>query len=205
MKAQVLLLTAVIIIGALVALKAYSIISQISTERDILDVSLEDSVFANTNNEIKEIIQTSITNPQTILDHSIDFLNFTRTGSNRHSLDFSALYVGVLANSTNQTMNITIFNFLEKTNLNVTIKLNTSVVQTNSTLLNDSGIWINNFTFTNGQTYNLTVTLPTENYEENITVQTRNNKDTYTGFFDIRLISLRAVHVNKFQQNVKIS
>lgn len=204
MKGQVFLLTAGIIIGVFVTLKGFITVSQISSEREILDVSLEDLAFKNIGSEVKQIIGISASTPRNISDNGIDFLNFTRRGSDGHSLDFRALFVGALANSTNQTMNITVFQFLRESNLNVTIRLNTSTPQTNTTLLNDGGIWFNNFTFTRGEIYYLTVTLPDKNYEENITVKTRGNKDTYTGFFDLSLISLRATHADKFQQEVKV-
>ena len=205
MKGQVFLLTAGVVIAVLVALKGFAVVQQISSEREILDVSLENLAFRNIDDEVRRIIGISASTPRNISDNSIDFLNFTRTGSYGHSLDFRTLFIGVLANSTNQTMNITVLQFLRESNLNVTIKLNTSSVQTNSTLLNDSGIWINNFTFTAGQGYNLTVTLPDKNYEENITVDTKTSKDTYTGFFDLRLISGRAVYRSTFQQGTKVS
>lgn len=204
MKGQVFLLTAGVVIGVLVALKAFSTASQVTSERDILDVSLEDLAFKNMENEVKQIIVISSTTPNSITDNAIDFINFTRTGSKAQSLDLTALFVGVLANSTNQTMNITVFQFLRETNLNVTIRLNTSSEQTNSTLLNDSGIWTSNFTFIRGDGYNLTISLPGKSYQENVTFKTRGNKDVYVGFYDIRLDSQRATHISKFNQAVKI-
>lgn len=203
MKGQVFLLTAGIIIAILVALRGIATVQQISSEREVLDVSLEDLAFKNIENEVKQIITISAAAPGNATENVIDFLNFSRRGSAGLSLDFQALFVGALANSTNETMNITVFQFLRETNLNVTIRLNTSSEQTNSTFLNDSGIWISNFTFTRGDPYNLTVLLPDKNYQENITVRTRGGKDTYTGFYDIRLISSRATHISRFQQEVK--
>lgn len=205
MKGQVFLLTAAVIIATLVALRGFATVQQISSEREILDVSLEDLVFKNVENEVEEIIPVSSDIPRTMSNNAIDFLNFTRTGNSGHSFDFRVLFVGILANSTNQTMNITVFQFLRESDLNVTIRLNTSTEQTNRTLLNDSGIWINNFTFTRGEAYNLTLLLPDKGYQENITFQTRGGKDTYTGFFDLRLLSERAEHRGKFSQTVKIS
>ena len=205
MKGQVFLLTAGVVIAILVVLRGFYATQQISSEGEILDVSLGSLSFENIDKEMKRIIGISTSTPETISDNAIDFLNFTRTGGYGHSLNLNALFVGALANSTNQTMNVTIFQFLRESNLNVIISINTTPIQTNTTLLNDSGIWINNFTFTAGQVYDLTVTLPDKNYEENITVETRGNKDTYTGFFDLRLLSERADHVDKFQQTVKIS
>lgn len=204
MKGQVFLLTAGVIIGVLVVLRGFATVQQISSEREILEVTLEDLAFRNIESEMKEIIGISSSTPRNISDNAIDFLNFTRRGSDGHSFDFRALFVGGLANSTNQTMNITVFQFLRESNLNVTIRLNTSTVQTNSTLLNDSDVWINNFTFTAGDWYNLTVSFPDKGYEENITFQTR-GKDIYTGFFDLRLLSERADHRSKFSQTAKVS
>lgn len=205
MKGQVYLLTAAIIIGILVTLRGFATIQQISSEREVLDISTEDLAFRNMDNEARKLTSFFANSPGNMTDISIDFLNFTRVGNSGHSQDFRSLFVGVLANSTNQTMNVTVFQFLRENNLNVTIRLNTSTEQTNTTLLNDTAIWISNFTFTAGQTYNLTVILPDKSYQENITVSTKTNKDTYTGYFDLRLVSERADHVSKFQQGVKAS
>ena len=115
MKGQMFLLTAGVIIAILVALRGFAAVQQISSERDILDVSLENLAFRNIDDEVRRIIGISASTPRNISDNSIDFLNFTRSGSYGHSLDFRVLFVGVLANSTNQTMNITVFQFLRET------------------------------------------------------------------------------------------
>lgn len=204
MKGQTFLLTAGIIISILVALRTFTTISQITAERDILDVSVEDLMFKNIENEIKQAIVAASLNPVNMTDNMVDFLNFTRVGVNAHGLDFTALFAGALANSTNQTMNITVFQFLRETNLNVTVQLNTSTLQSNRSLMNDSQFFLSNFTFTRGEQYNLTVTFPDKGYVENITVRTRGNKDTYTVLYDIKLISDRATHVSKFRQEVRL-
>lgn len=204
MKGQMFLLTAGIIIGILVALRAFATISQVTAEREILDVSVEDLAFRNIENEMEQVIGTVVLSPINMSDNMIDFINFTRVGANAHGLDFTALFVSSLANSTNETINITVFQFLRETNLNVTVRLNTSTVQSNRSVTNDSQVFLSNFTFTRGGVYNLTVTFPDEGYVENITIRTRSNRDTYTVFYDIKLTSERATHVKKLQQGVRI-
>lgn len=205
MKGQMFLLSAGIIVAILVALRAFVNVSQISSERGILEVALEDLVYKNIRNEIKGTVGLSSNFPRNITDNAIDFLNFTRRGNDGHSLDFRSLFIGILANSTNQTMNITVFQFLRESDLNVTIRLNTSTEQRNSTLLSDGTVWVNNFTFTAGQTNILTVLLPGKSYEKNITIETKENQDVYVGFFDISLTSARATHTEIIHQNIKIS
>ncbi len=205
MKAQVFLLTAAIVVGVLVALKGYSIVSQITTEREILDVSLETLEFENIDNEVKKVAVISASTPNNMSNNAIGFLNFTRRITSGHTNDLRVLFVGALANSTNQTMNITVFNFLRENDLNITITLNTSPQQRNSTFLDDGDTWYNNFTFTRGETYDLTISLPDKSYQENITVRTRGNKDDYTAFYDLSLVTPRATHASKFQQRIKIS
>lgn len=204
MKGQTFLLTAGVIIGILVALRAFTTISQVTAEREILDVSVEDLAFKNIENEIELAIGTVVLSPVNMSDNIIDFINFTRSGVNGRGLDLTALFVGVLANSTNETVNVTVFQFLRETNLNVTVELNTTTIQANRSVMNDSQTFTSNFTFTRGGIYNLTVTFPDESYEENITIKTRTNRDTYTVFYDIRIDSERATHVKKFQQEVRI-
>lgn len=204
MKGQVYLLTAGVIIGILVALRAFTTISQITSEREILDVSVEDLTFKNIENEMEQVMGAVALSPVNMTDNIIDFINFTREGTENQGLDLTALFVSALANSTNQTINITVFQFLRETNLNVTVELNTSTIQANRSVMNDSQIFMSNFTFTRGEIYNLTVTFPDGGYEENITVRTRSNRDTYTVFYDIRLDSERATHISKFQQEVRV-
>lgn len=204
MKGQMFLLTAGILIGVLVALRAFTTISQVTAEREILDVSVEDLAFKNIENEMKQVIGTVVLSPINMSDNIIDFINFTRVGTNAHGLDFTALFVSSLANSTNETINITVFQFLRETNLNVTVRLNTSTLQSNRSVTNDSQVFLSNFTFTRGGVYNLTVTFPDKGYEENITIKTRSNRDTYTVFYDIKLTSERATHAKKLQQVVRI-
>ncbi len=204
MKGQMFLIGAGIIIAVLVALRGFATASQISSERDILDIALEDLAYRNIRNEIEGLVGFLSNVPSNITGNSIDFLNFTRKGSDDHSLDFKSLFISITSNHTNQTMNVTIFQFLKETDLNVTLRLNTSTEQRNSTLLNDSSIWFNNFSFTSGQTNILTLSLPTKGYEENITIENRQNYDVYVGFFDISLSSARATHTDKIYRTIKI-
>lgn len=205
MKAQMFLLTAAIVIGLLVSLKAYTNIQEITTEKDILDASQESSMFSNIIKETTQATSFSVLNSSVISDNSIDFINFTRNGTMRQGDSFRGIFVGAKANSTNQTMNITVLSFLGEQSVNFTIKLNNGTIITNSTTLNDSNIWNNNFTFAAGGTYNLTVDLPDKNYEQNITVKTKNNQDVYVGFYDFNLTTIRAVHRNIFQESFKIN
>ncbi len=204
MKGQTFLLTAGVIIGILVALRAFTTISQVTSEREILDVSVEDLAFKNIENELKQLVGTAVLSPVNMTDSVIDFINFTRRGVNGRGLDLTAIFVGALANSTNQTINITVFQFLRETNLNVTVELNTSTIQANRSLMNDTQAFMSNFTFTRGEIYNITVTFPDKGYEENITIKTRTNRDTYAAFYDISVNSERAAHVKKFKQEVRI-
>lgn len=204
MKGQTFLLTAGIIIGVLVALKGFSVVSQVSSERAILDISLEDLAFKNVGDEAKNLLDVNIAYPRNVTTNSIDFLQFMRNGSYSHGTEIKILYVNALANSTNSTINITVFNYLKENNLNVSIKLNTSSVQINSSLLNDGSLFVSNFSYTPGQTFNLTIQIPSDNYEQNVSVETKNNKDTFTSFFDIRFVTERASHFQKIEQNVKI-
>ncbi|MBI2542794.1 MAG: hypothetical protein HYW24_01260 [Candidatus Aenigmarchaeota archaeon] len=204
MKAQVFLLTAAIVIAVLVGVKGYMTASKIASEREILDISLEGFIFKNIDGEVKQVIRISQDKPGNITNNAVDYLNFTRSVSNSRSLDIEVLFVGANINSTNQTMNITAVNFLRKTNLNVTIILNTSSQQSNSTSLNDTGLFHSNFTYTKGDTYNLTIWLPDENYRRDIIFKTRGNKDSYAGFFDLGLVSERATYKDEIQQKVDL-
>lgn len=205
MKGQMFLLTAAVVVVVLVTMKAFINLQQISSEKDILDVSLEDLAFRNIKTEIETVIKISLQDENMITDNTIDFVNFTRNGTMRVGNELNGVFVGVKANATNQTMNITVLNFLREDNVNFTIRLNTSTVQINSTALSDFNRWTNNFTFTAGELYNLTLnyTTPSTSYEKNITLETR-GRDIYVGFFDFDYISPKATHRALFQQTFKI-
>lgn len=203
MKGQMFLLTAAIVVMLLVSLKAYVNLQQITNQKDILEVNLEGLVFRNIANEISQVIKYSAIDSNHVSDNAIDFINFTRSGMQRQGYNLQGVFVGAKANSTNQTMNITVLNFRGENNLNFTIKLNTPSPQINSTTLGDFNYWTNNLTFTPGNTYNLTISLPDKGYEQNITVETRGNKDIYVGFYDFTLNTGNADHRKIFQQTIK--
>lgn len=206
MKGQMFLITAAIIVTVLVTMKAFVNLQQISSEKDILDVSLDDLVFKNIKGELETVIKISIQDENATTDNAIDFINFTRNGTMHTSNQLNGVFVGAKVNSTTQLMNITVLNFIGQNNVNFTIRLNTSTPQINSTSLNDFTPWNNNFTFTAGDKYNLTInyTLSYTSYEKNITVETRGGRDIYVGFFDIELVSQKATHKTLFQQTVRI-
>ncbi len=206
MKGQMFLLTAAILVTVLVSMKALVNLQQISSERDILDVSLEDLVFKNIKSEIETVIKISVHDENATTDNAINFINFTRNGTMRTGNQLNGIFVGTRANTTTERMNITVLNFLSEDNVNFTIRLNTSTVQINSTSLNDFNSWNNDFTFTAGDKYNLTInyTTPATSYGKNISVETRGGRDIYVGFFDFELVSQRATHRASFQQTFRI-
>ena len=203
MKGQMFLLTAAIVVTLLVSLKAYVNLQQITNQRDILEVNLDGLVFQNIQNEISQVVKYSALDPNHVSDNAIDFINFTRIGMQRQGYNLNGVFIGARVNSTTQLMNITVLNFRGENNLNFTIKLNTSSPQINSTTLNDFNYWTNNFTFTPGDTYNLTLSLPENGYEKNITVETRGNKDIYVAFYDFSLNTENAVHKKILQDTIK--
>lgn len=188
----------------LTSLKGFTNLQQVSSERDIVEVNTEDAAFDNLRKEIEQVIKFSVLDENVIADNVIDFINFTRNATQRQGYEFEGIFVGAKANSTNQTMNITVLNFLGENSINFTIRLNTSTVQINSSILKDYNFTHSNFTFTAGDNYNLTINLPGKEYEKNITIDTRGNADVYVGFYDIALISSRATHKRTFQQTVRI-
>ncbi|MBI2545442.1 MAG: hypothetical protein HYW22_02515 [Candidatus Aenigmarchaeota archaeon] len=204
MKGQMFLLTAAIIVTVLISLKAYVNLQQISNQRDILNVNLDNLVFQNIVNEITNVLKYSSLTPNVMSDNAVDFINFTRNGTQHEGYTLNGIFVGAKVNSTNQTMNITVLNFRNENGVNFTVKLNTSSPQINYTTLNDFNLWTNNFTFTKGDTYNLTISLPDKGYEQNITIQTKENKDVYVGFYDFKLSTENAVYRKIFQQTFKI-
>ena len=153
-KGQMFLITAVIIIVTLIVLVITSNLTNIIQEKRELEGRFERDFFINIVNELVKVIEISYHQPSNITNNVFDFGNFTRKEMTERLQTFKFLYVGSLANVSNQQMNVTLVNLLNEP-VFATIELNgTSDSQDN---IVDASSWTTNFTFSPGSTYVLTV------------------------------------------------
>lgn len=192
---------AIVIVSALVVIKALTKLPSTIEEKRVLEGTLEDRLFTNIKNELQRALEFSVHEQENITENVFDFANFTRRGVTEHRLIFKLLYVGILANKTNQKMNITLVNLLNnQTIVNLTRTDIGALSNCNSIAVEDWGTCINNsLDFTLGTTYTLNVTYGSNTI--NVGIKTKTNKNVYVGFFDITLESTEATHRKRFQVN----
>jgi hypothetical protein len=87
-----------------------------SIERELKTISskIEGKIFDNIVEELKKSEEFSYYEQDKIVSNVFNFANFTRRKMNERGLDFEFLYVGTLANYSNNQMNVTLVNFLNK-------------------------------------------------------------------------------------------
>jgi hypothetical protein len=209
MKGQMFLLITAVIITSLLILRFSVGTPSIEKELESLRSKFEEKIFDNIVEELKKSEEFSYYEQDKIVSNVFNFANFTRRKMNERGLDFEFLYVGTLANNSNNQMNITIINFLNKA-IDATLILNSTPQQTDSkNNIGDGSTWNTNFSFTPGTEYlltlNYTYSTLTTNVTEEIIIKTKSDKNVYVGFFDIELKSSEATHKNKFQTNFTLS
>lgn len=199
-KGQMFLITAVIIIVALIILVTSSNLTNIIQEKRELEGRFERDFFINIVDELVKAIEISYHQSSNITNNVFDFGNFTRKKIKERLLDFEFLFVGSITPSENGsvTMNVTVVNLLNEP-INATLQLNSSTPVNFSEIV-DYGYWDTNYSITQGNNYILTVGY-NQTYEENVTIETKANKSVYVGFFDITLIGSKTTHKDKFQKS----
>lgn len=193
------LVAAFIITVAIVVLRIS--IKTPTTQEDIelLDITLENSIVSNFRNELENSAKFSIDVKENITTNVFDFANFTERKAAEHALEFEFLFVGSLANVSNNYLNVSVVNMLNKP-INVSLNLNGTI---KTSEMGDNTRWDTNFTFTPGSLYVLTVEY-NSTYVDNVTIKTKANKDIYVGFFDTTLKTLEATYRNKTQEIYKL-
>lgn len=199
-KGQMFLLTSVIIVILLIALKISSNVPDILEKERKLQGDFETEFFINSVDELSETIRISA-HQSNISTNVYDYSNFTRTKLTERLLTFNMLFVGVNANHSTNQMNITVLNFLNE-NINAVLTMNGSSDSQNN--IADQGIWETNFSYTPGNLYVLYISYDSGEYNESITLDTPSNKDRYYGFFDVELVGTESTYKDKFQKSYKI-
>jgi len=199
-KGQMFLLTSVIMVILLIALKISSNVPDILEKERKLHGDFETEFFINSVDELSEAIRISA-HQSNISTNVYDYSNFTRTKLTERLLTFNMLFVGVNANHSTNQMNITVLNFLNE-NINAVLTMNGSSDSQNN--IADQGIWETNFSYTDGNLYVLYISYDSGAYNESITLDTPTNKNRYYGFFDVELVGTESTYKDKFQKSYKL-
>lgn len=198
-KGQVFLISAVILIVILVILRIGINLPDVIQSSRKLEGNFEKDFFINVVDELTKVIDISYYQQSNITNNVYDFANFTRKKMIERMLDFDFLYVGSLANITNNETNVTSINFLNKP-INITLIWNGNISsKCNSTNLLNEKVCSDTFSFNASENYVLTVSY-NNTYTENVTIETKINKNIYVGFFDVTLIGKETTYKDKFQK-----
>ena len=196
-KGQMFLIGAVVIASALLILKVATRTPTSINELKNLKGGFEGDMFTNIVAEFNKTMDLSVYEGIGVTSNVYDFGNFTKDNMIEHSLDLKLVFVGLVANRTTGFMNISVVN-LYGSSISATLTLNDS--QSNTSSVADYGRWDTNFTFTAGKDYILTVTY--DSTRNNMTIETKTNKDVYVGYFDISLESPSSIHRTKYQKSM---
>lgn len=200
-KGQLFLIAAVVIVSSVFIIKAGSYTSSIAEERTSFEVRLENSIFNNFATELKNTVHYSLFDGGSIVTNVHDFSNFTKTKSSEHSLDFRIFFIGATANRTTSILNVSTLNLVgESIDVNLTL---TPGAQSNSTTISNYGRWDAGFDITPGSKYVLMATY--NQTTQNVSIDTKTNKDVFNSFFDITAIGDRSVHKEIYYRKYNIN
>lgn len=209
-KGQMFLIAAVVIIASMVIIKFNMAGPAAKKQQETLEVRFEHDIFENIKTEFDNTLRFSYYTPQAMTENVFDFANFTESKMAGHSMGFTFLYVGVISNSTTNTLNVSLINMLDNS-IDANFTLNDSSTQSNATVgIVNYEQWDTDYAITVGDTYQLDLTYNSTSGDastsktESVTVKTKKNKDVYVGFFYIVLESEDATHAGNYQKTVNI-
>jgi hypothetical protein len=178
MKGEAFLLAALIISVALVAMFQPIRNEYLLKQKQLLQGEFFSDIFENILNEIKNSIYFSYDNFDSMILNSYDFLNFSQKISNQKAMNFKSLIIVAQANETGY-LNLTAINFLSE---NLLINLTFNNTQNTTLLLGQYSINFTNFTYSPGNSYNLTIRY--DNIERSIEIETFANKKVFLAYVD---------------------
>jgi hypothetical protein len=193
-KGEAFLLAAAIISVALVAMFQPMRSEYLVKQKQLLQKEFFLDIFENIFNEIKNSIYFSYDNFDSMILNSYDFLNFSQKIANQKAMNFKSLIIVAQANETGY-LNLTAINFLSESLL---INLTFNNTKNTALFLGQYSINSTNFTYSPGNSYNLTIQY--ENIERSIEIETFANKKAFLAYVDVSLSWLegRSRKINYF-------
>ena len=194
MKGEAFLLAAVIISVALVAMFQPMRNEYLVKQKQMFQKEFFLDIFENILSEIKNSIYLSYDNFDSMILNSYDFLKFSQKIANQKAMNFKSLIIVAQANETGY-LNLTVINFLSE---NLLINLTFNNIQNTTLFLGQYSINSTNFTYSPGNSYNLTIQY--ENIERSIEIETFKNKKVFLAYVDVSLSWLggRSRKINYF-------
>jgi len=203
-KGQMFLIAAIVIVSAIVILGFNVSSPSASKEVEAMKATFEAESFENVMSEFNATIDLSSNAPENITSNVVDFAGFAQSNTAGRSATLALLFVGTVANKTTEKLHVSVLNMLGYS-INASLDANAQTA-TNSSVPID-GEWNTTFTMTPGDTYLMNITYNAEAgsaTKETIEIKTKNNKDTYTGFFYVRMAGASANHVSKYQKYINL-
>lgn len=193
------LITASILITALVILAASTKMSQPKSDRIYLETSIENKIFENIKEEVAKLAIYSFYDD--LNENFLDFLIFVRNYVKAKGFAFNAIQLGIY-HKNSDFINISFINAWGE-ELNVTIKINSTPEQSHIFKINDGEIYNSTFNITIGEDYKITIIF--NEYKEDITISTNSTKGYYTYFLDLNMISLLGTRREKYINTIFIT
>jgi hypothetical protein len=203
-KGQMFLIAAVVIVAAIVVLGFNMTSSSATKEAEAMKATFETDMFGNVLNEFNATMDVSANAPENVTSNTVDFSSFAQANLAGRSMTLKLLFVGTVANKTLQTLNVTVLDMLGYA-VNASLEANGQTAS-NASVANN-GRWDASFTITSGSTYLMNITYNAAGASgttETIAVQTKKNKDTYTGFFYVIMSGSSSNHVSKYQKYIML-
>lgn len=193
------LIAAFIIAITLILLRMNIKIPTLQEQIKLMEITLEDNIANNFQNEIKNSAKYSVKYGDSITTNVFDFANFTERKATEHAMEFKLLFVGLLANYSISSINVSVINMLNEP-IDATLSLNGTI---GNSEVADNSRWDTSFSFTPGSTYLLMISY-NSTYSQNVSVKTKNNKDIYVGFFDTTLKTPDSLYRNSSYETYNI-
>jgi len=157
-KGQMFLLGALVIVSILIILRYNIAYPSAVEEKKVLENRFESEMFINMIEEFNNTLRFSYKEPLNITPNIFDFANFTEKKIVEHSIYFKFLFVGSVANKTTNSLNVSVINMLDKKiGANLTLS-NLSSSQSDSSEVQNYGVWQPGFSITAGSEYTLNLT-----------------------------------------------
>lgn len=210
MKGQIFLILAVIIITTVTLLKTSLNAASILETKQYLESGYERTEFQNVRDEVVKVIQISY-NQTNMTENLNDFVKFSRDSFNSRAMDLNGIFVETIhptiAEATDTTMNVTVYNFLGSSLKYLNLSLNGT--EKTYTDINDDRILKTNFNINAPYSQNYTLWIfyntSTTNSSESFTIPIEIGKSKFVGFFDLRLVSSRSENRDKFVETTALS
>ena len=209
-KGQIFITMGIIIIVVLALIKTSLNLSKVLDNKRFLELGLERQEFQNLRSELTKIMQISY-NQSNISENVNSFFSFAKDSFLSRATILTS--VGVTASFPTVTqnqgtrLNVTFMNYLNEDISSMNLTFNNT--QQNFTSIGKYSVFITNLSFTVccNVNYSLIIRYAAGSFNstENITIPVELAKSKLTGFFDIKISSLRLEQRDKIKETIVLN